>query len=88
MNSEQKFFLMNGGNILFMLVIIGLFIWFFGEVNILAIGVVGMWAFSEYYHRVISYPSGRSIGRTEGRLIELKRFNRLMEEAKTKRKRK
>ncbi len=84
MNSQQRFFLINGCNILFMLVVMGLFIWFFGEVNILAVGVVGLWAMSEYFHRVISYPLERSIGRSEGRLMELKRFSRLLKSHKKK----
>ena len=73
MNSEQRFFIMSGVLILFMLFTMSFFIWIGSNLIILGIGGVGLWFMSEYFHRVILHPLTKSIGRSEGRLIELKR---------------
>ena len=65
MNSEQRFFIMHGMITLLWLSIIGIYIWTENDINILGIAIVGIWFMSEYFHRVITNPLERSLGRLE-----------------------
>ena len=54
------------------------------DVFIFALGLIGFWFYTSYHYQVIMLPLENKIGRLEGRMIEMVRTRKLLDEFQKK----